>query len=348
MNKKDSSSGLLAELSREIESNNSSIVTDAGCITPDKTVNNQLMIRELLAVDFRSSRIPREILDRKRDRRQPCGDLEYSVRTMIRELQLDTKPSEIDMTETDRYLYLIIRILQNAVAQGNVETAFAARAGLMNGLLRVRNQLDTPDRSIRDNYLRASVKYLETCYLYISVKNMIDISNGNMSIKRRQLSNEYNKLEDSKDSMVMIIKESPGLVEQLRDILGQTYLGSHYMWDERTLELYEMMVRMRIAESGLRFKGFQIETEEKRLAFLTETASKLEDIVSMIPVPEDPDILEKITGLIDDVINRAEQIDKDYDDMGRLMDSFKQRMNAIGERSRQRAASYNRNTDKDQ
>lgn len=331
-----SSGSWLAQISREVEDKNSEIVMMSQQITPDKLTNNRLIADVLRSINFTDSRIPSDKLNHKSNPKQPYGDLEYAVLMLISELDNDTEQYDFDMTDIDHYLFLMAKILDAAVRHGETETAYAARAGLMNGCFKIRKQLNITDTAIRNNYYQACRKYLDACYLYISVKSIIDISNDNLRIKRNDLGNEMKKLDGAKDSMTLMLKDSPELLAQIREIWTQTYMKNHLMWSKEMLELYEMMVEMRITESGLLFKGYMLESEEKHMFFYREIASKLGDIIKTIPAPEDPNMLAKMEAMMNDALQQAERIDSDFYALGQMMTSFESRLKSMGKSAQQK------------
>ncbi len=328
------------KIKKEINETNSDIETLAQNITTRKTENDRKIIQLLKGIDFVSSGLSAEILDKKTNPNQWCGDLQYAVEILINHLTHDTpRGDNIDMSEIDRSLYLIARMFEGAVIHGEVETAFAAKAGLMNGFFNIRNKIFSLDDNVRDNYMQACKKYLDSYYLYIAVKNIIDKSNENLRRKQDNLAGEFRKLEKNKDKMAYMITVSPELVDQLSVIQQQTYLQSHFMWSPEIVDLYRMLVEFRITQSGLLFKGYLLEAEEKRIYFYKEIATKLEDIVRTVPVPEDPDILLKLQKMMEGTISKAEKIDSDFDVLGNMMNEFDKKLQSVG-RSKQQSKMF--------
>ncbi len=325
------------KIKKEISQTNGDIEMLAQDITARKTENNRQLIQLLKGIDFVSSGLSSEILNKKTNPNQWCGDLQYAVEILISHLEHDTpRGDDIDISEIDRSLYLIARMFEGAVIHGEVETAFAAKAGLMNGFFNIRNNVFSLDDNVRDNYMQACKKYLDSYYLYIAVKNIIDKSNENLHRKQANLSKEFRKLEENKDKMAYMITVSPELVDQLSVIQRQSYLQSHFMWTSEMVDLYRMLVEFRITQSGLLFKGYLLEAEEKRIYFYQEIAAKLEDIVRTVPVAEDPDILLKLQKMMEGTISKAEKIDNDFDVLGNMMSEFDKKLQSIG-RSRQQS-----------
>ena len=320
---------------KEITETNSDIEISAQEIGKSKADNNIKIINLLKSINFADSGLSQEVLNKRSNPNQWCGDLQYSAEFLIHYLENDTFRDDIDMSDIDRSLYLIAKMFEGAVIHGETETAFAAQAGLMNGFLNIRNKFFSVDDNVRENYMQACKKYLESYYLYIAVKNMIDKSNKNLHLKQKNLSAEFEKLEENKHKMALMIMQSPQLAEQLNEVWSQNYMQSHFMWKPEINDLYKMLVELRIARSGLIFKGYMLETEEKQIFFYREIADRLEDIVRTIPVPEDPERLSKLQEMMEGSLSKAEKIDSDFDTLGNMMEDFDKRLQNIGKTKQQ-------------
>ncbi len=323
------------DIRTEVNEVNSDIEAFAQCISQSKVDNNIKIINLLKSIDFMNSGLSQEVLNKRQDPNQWCGDLQFSTEFLIHYLENDTGHDDIDMSDIDRSLYLIAKMFEGAVIHGETETAFAAQAGLMNGVLNIRNKFFSLDDKVRESYMQTCKKYLESCYLCVSVKNIIDKSNKNLRLKQKNLAAEFARLEESKHKMALMIKQSPQLAEQINEVWSQTYIQSHFMWRPEMIELYKMLVELRIARSGLIFKGYMLETEEKRIFFYREIADRLEDIVRTIPVPEDPEILSKLQEMMEGSLSKAEKIDSDFDTLGNMMEDFDKRLQNIGKTKQQ-------------
>lgn len=336
MIKLQSSISWFDKIKKEIHDINSDIEVCAEEITDNKSENDSKIINLLKSIDFSSSNLSQEVLNKKTKPDQWCGDLEYAVMILVSHLESNAQyNNEMDMSEIDKSLYLIAKMFQGAIINGEMETAFAAKAGLLTGFFRIRDKAFSLDDEVRDNYIKDCKKYLDNYYLYVSVKNIIDKSIVNLNQRQQSLLNESKKFESAKQKMAHMIIKSPKLFEQIKRSLFQTYMQSHLLWTSEIIELYQMLVELRIVQSELTFKGYMLETEEKHIYFYREIATKLEDMIRNIPVPEDKNILSKMESMMEDTLEEAEKIDNDFDKLEQLMNDFDERFKDIGKNRRQ-------------
>lgn len=320
----------MEDIGAEIQRNNQSIETQTAQITSDTEANKRLLLKILRGIDFFHSRLPQEFLNKKTNPRQPYGDFQVKIETLIQRIENDTSVFEMDITAIDRYLFLMAKILAGAIASGCQGTAAAARKSLTTGFLKVRsNCMVLQNDASRQQYLQKATAYLNDCYLYISVKNMIDITDPNLEQRKKSMQTEYQRLEESKDHVIDMIMANPVLLEQMQHSLRTTFLQSGKTWSPMILQLYEMLVQFRISESRLNYESLLLDTEMKKRLFYQDVAGKLGARIVTIPAPEDVTLMEKFGSMINSSFEEAERADQDAARLDEMMSAFEMGLQSI-------------------
>ena len=115
------------DIGTEVQRNNQSIESQTTQITSDTENNKRLLLDILKGIDFFKSRLPQEFLSKKTDSRQLYGDFQLKIHTLIQYIEMDDSQFEMDITEIDRYLFLMAKILAGAIESGCQGTAASAR-----------------------------------------------------------------------------------------------------------------------------------------------------------------------------------------------------------------------------
>lgn len=331
---------LLESISGEVEKVNSSIMHQADAITSDYSDNKMIILNVLRSIDLSKSKLPAEFLQYKakeEDKNNPFrpGDFEVKLSQIISRIENDNSTYDFDISSVDKYLFLIAKILSSAVASGCTETAKAARTCFATGFLRVRKNLLIPqDEELKIQFTEKCTEYMSVCYTYVSVMNMIDITNINLIRNKSSIETEVNKIEKSKDMLADLIKSSPALIKDIREASKTTFLSAGSTWKREIVDLYETIVQMRIAESNLKFKGLRLDIEEKRLYFYREVAEKLKAYVTSVPVPEDAGLIDKVKDLFSGTLQEADRVQTDFMKLNEMMDKFTESVRDISSSSK--------------
>jgi len=329
----------MEDIGTEVKNKNKSIETQTALITSDTEANRNLILNILKGIDFSESRLPEEFLNKKKDPRQSYGNFQMKVMQLIRLMENDTSVFEMDITDIDRYLFLMAKILSAAVKSGFQGTAAAARKCLTDGFIKVRSNCTVlQDEASRRQYLEKAVEYLNNCYLYISVRNMMDITNHNLQKRKKSMDEEVRHLEDAKDHVIDMMLANPELVGQLQNAFRTTYIMGGQLWSPYIRNLYEMLVQFRISESKLQYEGMLLNTETEKMFFYRNVSEKLNSLITNIPAPEDVNLMEKFGNIINSSMDEAERVDRESVRLDEMMASFENGLQAmVGDPDRQAA-----------
>lgn len=318
------------DIGTEVQKNNQSIESQTAQITWDTETNKRLILDILRGIDFFKSRLPQEFLSKKTDPQQLYGDFQLKIYTLIQHMEMDTSQFEMDITEIDRYLFLMAKILAGAVESGCQGTAAASRKCLTTGFMKVRaNCLVLQNEASRRQYLENAVQYLNHCYLYISVKNMMDITQQNLQRRKKSMLEETQHLEDAKDDLTNMVLANPELFGQMQMALHTTFRQAGHTWSAQLQQLYEMLVQLRISGSKLQYEGLLLDVETKKMFFYQDVANKLNSMITTIPAPVDVNLMKKFDHIISSSVEESERVDQDIVRLDNMMLSFENSLQAL-------------------
>ena len=318
------------DIGTEVQRNNQSIESQTTQITSDTENNKRLLLDILKGIDFFKSRLPQEFLSKKTDSRQLYGDFQLKIHTLIQYIEMDDSQFEMDITEIDRYLFLMAKILAGAIDSGCQGTAAAARKCLTTGFMKVRaNCLVLQNEASRRQYLENAVQYLNNCYLYISVKNMMDITGQNLQRRKKSMQEEVHRLEEAKDDLTDMVLSSPELFGQMQMALHTTFRQAGHTWSAQMHQLYEMLVQFRISGSNLQYEGLLLDVETKKMFFYQDVANKLNSLITTIPAPVDVNLMNKFNNIISSSVEESERVDQDAVRLDDMMMSFESSLHSL-------------------
>ena len=320
----------MEDIDVEVHKNNRSIETQTAQITSDTQANKQLILAVLKNIDFYKSRLPKEFLSKKKNPEQLYGDFQLKIYTLIQKMETDNSLFEMDITEIDRYLFLMAKVLAGAIESGCQGTASSARMCLSTGFLKVRaNCLVLQNDESRKQYLENAVKYLNNCYLYISVKNMMDITQQNLERRKKSMQEEVQHLEEAKDHLTDMVLSNPEMIGQMQAALHTTYKQAGYTWSASMHQLYETLVQFRISESKLHYEGLLLDMETKKMFVYQDIANKLKSLITTIPEPVDVNLMEKFRHIIGSSMEESTRVDQDTVRLDDIMSSFESSLQSM-------------------
>lgn len=300
----------------------------AKAISNNRAENENRIIDTLAGINFVSCKLPQDILAHKTNPEQKWCDLEYACRALQSTLR---KPSyfEVSTEAIDAKLLLFAGEFANAVANGNVKAAYAAKNALLTGVEKIRNRIPHIQPDLVQGFIDSSVKYLETWVGLIDNSRIVDELEKNIENEKKKDELNAQALEQAKVDLKNDIQADVELLQALDDIQNQTEAMDSVNWTPQEKKVHKMLtdMRFRTVEHGLSTR--LTVGQENRLRKHESMVNALDAKVGILPIPEDPDNFNKYNEEIEAVFNDLAMIDTEVDEYLTLIEDIEGRMASL-------------------
>ncbi len=296
-------------------------------ISNNKAENEMRIAGILNSINFTESRLPIEKLDYKSVETQPYGDLEYAVVEAVDMISNNTYDySGVDLSNIDAAILLIATELKNAIETGDVNRSFAAKAGLITAIDQIRNKIPFISENMKRDFVESSEDYLELWKTLIISCTSLDAIQKNLDAQKSSIEQKQKKSNEKNDELARKILEDPEFKGKVEKVMSDTFIGNSNEWDQESMDLYKFLVSQRIEKSSIGFEMLQYDMLVKQCAYQSKIINDYQTRVRQIPIPEDPNLLNKYKDMIEEEYKRASEIDAQFDELGEFMDSMDERL----------------------
>ncbi len=300
----------------------------AKAITNNRAENENMIIDTLAGINFVSCKLPKDILEHKSNPEQKWCDLELACRALQSTLRkspyfsVDTKP-------IDAKLLQFAEEFSNAVTNGNVKAAYAAKNALLTGVEKIRNRIPHIQEDLVPGFIESGVKYLDTWMGLIDNSRIVDELKRNIENEKRKNQQDKQLLEDAKKEMKSEINADPVLLEAYAAIIDQSADENAANWTDDEKKVRKMLtdMRFRTVEHDLTFR--LTEGQENRLQKHESMVSALDAKVGILPIAEDPNNFNKYQEEIEDIFNDLAMIDTEVDEYITMIEDIEGRMESL-------------------
>lgn len=299
----------------------------AKMITNNKAENEINIANVLKSINFTDSLLPVEKLDYKTNENQPYGDLEFGVMEAIDLISNNTQDySGLNINQIDTAILQIAKELKNAIESGNVNRAFAAKSGLIVAIDQIRDKIPSIPDSMKAEYIETSVKYLEIWTTLISSCTSLDVIQQNLDSQKQSIEQRQQKNDEEKNELSRRMLAEPAFKSKMEALMNDTFIGNSSEWDNETMNLYNWLVRQRIEKSSINFEMLQYDMLVKQSAYQSKIIGDYQTRVRAVPVPTDPNLMNKYKEMVESEYLKAAEIDAQFDELGEYMDNMDERL----------------------
>ena len=296
-------------------------------VSNNKAENEVKIAGILNSINFTESRLPIDKLDYKSSETQLYGDLEFAVVEAVNMINNNTYDySGVDLSKIDASIVLIATELKNAIETGDVNRSFAAKAGLITAIDQIRDKIPFISEDMKRDFVESSEDYLELWKTLIISCTSLDAIQKNLDAQKASIEQKQKASDEKNDELARRILEDPNFKHKVEKVMSDTFIGNSNEWDQESMELYRFLVGQRIEKSSIGFEMLQYDMLVKQCAYQSKIINDYQTRVRQIPIPEDPNLLNKYKDMIEEEYKRAAEIDAKFDELGEYMDSMDERL----------------------
>ena len=284
-------------------------------ISNNKAENERKICAVLDGINFGSSPLPVEVLDKKTDPNQPYGDIEYDIFVASQMIRNNTQDySGLDISAIDSGIYQIANFANHAVVEGNVHTVKAACRGLLVMIGHVRDMIPTIPVDLQKGFLKSAEEYVNLWILYITNNTALDRLERNAQARKAFIDSRSADLEATADKLADRLINDEEFGKQYVMIKNQSYLKDGENWTPDMLEMFKQLVDRRIEESSLRFEMLHYNIDVMKLEAQKGILEHIWTTLRSVPVANDPDLMNKYNDIINKSFEEAARVDQEFDE----------------------------------
>lgn len=300
----------------------------AKAITNNRAENENMIIDTLASINFVRSEIPAEILDHKSNPEQPWGDLEFGARA-IQSMLKNAPNFTVNTTVIDEKLLQLAYEFKNAVATGNVKAAYAAKGALVTCIDKIRNRIPNVKAELVNSFIENGAKYMDTWILLVDSSREADELEKNVKTEKSKYDKNVADAEAASEDLKKKIKENDDYLSAFVEISDKTAPDDPTKWTKSMLEVRKMLVDQKFSDVNLGLTFRILQGEEIKLKEREGRIETLSAKVGKLPVPEDPDAINKYNEEVDAIFDELAAIDTEVDELLTTIETIEGRMESL-------------------
>ena len=300
----------------------------AKAITNNRAQNENLIIDTLASINFVRSQLPPELLNYKSRESQPVGDLEYASRAIQKKIR-DAPNFSVDTTEIDKRIYELAEDFKTAVMLGNVKAAYASKGALLTCITKVRDRIPYVKEDLVKAYIENSIKYIDTWILLTDCSREADELGRNVNTNQEKYNAKLAEVEAKNEDIKNKINNDDEYLEAFAEISERKAPANPKEWSKAMLQVRSMLVDQKLDSANLGLEMRILESERLQLKDREGRIEILSAKVGKLPIPEDPDALNKYNEEVDAIFDELAQIDTEVDELLSTIENIEGRMESL-------------------
>ena len=298
-------------------------------ITNKIAQNENIMIDKLNSIDFFNSRLPQKVLENKSDPEQSCGDLEYTAHYIVHMLRKDPQVIKMDIRKFDQKLLTLILLFKQAVEQGDVEAAYAAKGAIMRAVADIRSRIPQEQPELSKLFVEANTEYLDQWITLVLHAQVADRTKENVDELRERLeaaqANHETKIENLKKKILGDDK----VLEAINTMKEREHTLDRATWTKEEREVHGLLVERQMDKVTLDLHSQLLQQQED---YLKTTKGKIEVLYAQairLPITTDPNLLNKFQESVDNLVKYMAETDAEIDSALKTMDDIEGRLQQL-------------------
>ncbi len=279
------------------------------------------VIKTLQSISFLRSKLPKEYLEYKSDPNSALGDLEDAKQSAINSLSRATAATKVDLKPIDARLLQIATRYKNAIEQGDLNTAFAAKAALNTGVEKIRARVPAVPEENADNFIKKSAEYLGDWCTMIDLATAFDDEERRVSELTANVAGQEADWERQKDELKGSLENDTDFQIAYRHIMEHDSTSDRLKWNSRHWEVFDNLLQRRLSKLEL---GMARASLSSHKALLQLKNSRLESMRTNLSALRDTDPIDLLNSF-------DEAMERFFDDLAKADTEIAESMKTINE-----------------
>lgn len=298
-------------------------------ITNKIAENENTMIDKLSSIDFFHSRLPKNVLEAKSDSNQSCGDLEYAAQGIIYTLRKNPQTIKMNICALDQKMLTLVLLFKQAVEQGDVQAAYAAKGALVRAVKDIRSRIPQHQPQLAAQFVQVNAQYLDQWITLVALSQVVDRTEQNVKAQRGLLQKAQDKNKEDIEELEKQIHENPDFTIAFKKLTDGTLSQDRTRWDETEWKVHRLMVERRMDQANLELNRLLEEQQDLDLKTKKAQVDVLYSKVASLPIVTDPDLPNKFQEGIDELFKQLAESDAQIDEILKTMDDIEGRIQQI-------------------
>jgi len=319
------SSGLFGrkERSREAEEAASRLISNT------IAENERTMIEKLQSIDFLHSRLPKAILEQKKDPRQPAGDLEYAARYIVHIMEGNPQSITTDIREIDCRLLELVLLYKQTVEGGDRRAAEACRQALLKGIRDIRFRIPKAQPDVAEQFVEANAKYLDNWIALVGIAQIADRTEQSILALESQQRKEEQKSAARSEELRQRLMTEDSFALAYAYILDHDSAAERFGWSDLQREIHRMMIERRMDRVNLQLKKSLIDQKKLELRAREGQVSALLAKVAVLPIIRNDELQKQFEEGMETLFEDMAKSDAEIDNILQAMDDIEGRLQQL-------------------
>jgi len=295
-------------------------------ITNKIAENENVIIDKLSSIDFFHSKLPKKYLEAKSNPEQRYGDLEYAAQLIIYKLRKNPQTIKMDIRKFDQKLLTLVLLFKQAVEQGDVRAAFAAKAAVVRAVTDIRSRIPQDQPELAQQFVEANANYLDQWITLVNLSQVADRVKQNVEAQRARLEEAMERGEEDTKALQAKIRENDEFLIAFNKLTDRTLDQNRSQWNQTEREVHRMMVERRMAKANLETNSLLLQQQELDLSTKEAQIEVLYAKVAALPIVTDPDLMNRYQESIDELFRQLAKTDAEIDETLKSMDDIEGRI----------------------
>ena len=324
--------GLFAGWREERERRRAEAQEEASRLITNKLAENELQfIRKLESIDFRNSRLPAEVLQKKSDPNQPYGDLEYAARAIVSTLRKHPQVIKMDIRKFDEKLMTLVLLFKQAVEHGDERAAYAAKGGIVRGVAEIRSRIPQNQPELATQFVEANTNYLEQWITLVSMAQAADRMNENAKNQREICEDDVKREEAETEKLRKALLADEEKLIAFEKLLSYSASTDRSNWTPVERQVHKEMLEKRLARVHTQLSNALLLQSEQDLAITIGNLEILYAKVASLEIVVDPNLMEKFKESVDQLFQKLADSDARMEETLKFMDEIEGRLKQLDE-----------------
>lgn len=298
-------------------------------ITNKIAENESIIIDKLNSIDFLHSKLPKAVLESKSRPEQRYGDLEHAAQGMIHMLLKNPQTIKMDIRKFDQKLLTLVLLYKQAIEQGDVRAAYAAKGALVRGISDIRSRIPQNQPELAMQFVEANAHYMDQWITLVGLAQVADRTKQNVESQRARHNEAMDKHQAENVELRKRLQDDPDYTEAFHHIYHHDSPEERSKWTDVQREVHRMMIERRMKGVNLELNNLLLQQQELDLSAKEAQVEVLYSKVAALPIVCDPDLMNKFQESIDEIFRQLANSDAEIDETLKAMDDIEGRIQQL-------------------
>lgn len=272
--------------------------------------NTDKLIALLSEVNFRRSRLPRELLEPCQADPNLC-EMEHTIQVRLLGKLENDSPRHIhaDFGPIDEKLIALAEGLVRYVRSGEAASAQITCDALERGIRDIRCSIPQNRKISQEEFVSVNARYLAKWLQLVQWAELYDQQHKSLLAQQEAHDQDFARLDASIDSICTRIQSEPDFSENFFYILDHGSPADRSGWSQAHREIHRLLVQHRVDRFTLELSKRRLDTLKQDLTSTRQKIDTLRVSLRQVPIVTDPDMMNDYQEAMEQLVKEFAQSD---------------------------------------